>query len=233
MVEVTRFDDLGRGDFGWLKARYHFSFARYYNPARLGFGSLLVVNDDRIAPGAGFAPHPHENMEIITYVRSGEVRHRDSLGHEGVTPAGSVQVMSAGTGITHAEYGSDTQETTLYQIWITPRQDGVAPRWETTVFPTTAVEGALPLLLSGRAEDAGQAPLFIHADAALYGGRMEAGTTLTQPVGDRAYVLISEGEVLIQGTKVAKGDAVSLLDEGEVQIKAITHAEVLVIALPR
>ncbi len=232
MMQVIRFEDLGKGDFGWLKARYHFSFARYYNPGRMGFGILRVVNDDRVAAGAGFDPHPHRDMEIITYVRQGEIRHRDSLGHEGVTPAGSVQVMSAGTGIAHAEYASETEQTVLYQIWIEPREQGVAPRWDLARFPQEFVIDQLRLLVSGRAEDTGAGALMIHADAALYGGRMAAGHVLAQDFGARAYVLVSEGDVRIQGQLLHAGDALAVDGEGPLTFEAVTDAELVVIALP-
>lgn len=232
MMQVIRFDDLGRADFGWLKARHHFSFGRYYDPDKMGFGILRVVNDDRVAAGSGFDPHPHQDMEIITYVRQGEIRHRDSMGNEGVTPAGSVQVMSAGTGIAHAEYASDTEPTVLYQIWILPREKGVAPRWDLAQFPQQFVEDELRLLVSGRPEDEGKGGLMIHADAALYGGRLQAGSALTQDFGGRAYVLVSAGEVEIGGHKLAAGDALAVEGKGPLGMTALSEAEVVVVALP-
>lgn len=232
MMQVIRFGDLGMADFGWLQARYHFSFARYYNPERMGFGILRVVNDDRVAAGNGFDPHPHQDMEIITYVRRGEIRHRDNLGNEGVTPAGSVQVMSAGSGITHAEYASEHEPTVLYQIWIVPREKGVAPRWELAQFPQQFVGDELPLLVSGRPGDEGKGVLMIHADAALYGGRLREGDSLIQDFGRRAYVLVSSGEVDIGGNSLAVGDALAVEGEETLEITALSDAEVVVIALP-
>ena len=229
MMDIQRFDALGKADFGWLQARYHFSFARYYNPQRMGFGNLRVINDDRVAAGSGFDPHPHDNMEIITYVRKGEIRHRDTMGNEGSTPAGSVQVMSAGTGVAHAEYASESEPTVLYQIWILPNRRDVAPRWDMRAFPATAAEGELPLLVSGNAADGDMGALFIHADAALYGGRLAQGTTLTQDFGARAYVLVSEGRIRLNGQELAAGDGAAVADEGPLTLDALEAAEVVVV----
>ena len=125
MIKVYPYEKLGNHDFGWLNARYHFSFARYYNPERTGFGKLLVINDDIVHAHSGFDTHPHADMEIITYVRAGAITHRDSTGNEGRTAAGDVQVMSAGTGIAHSEHNEEDEDTRLYQIWIAPREKGM------------------------------------------------------------------------------------------------------------
>jgi len=231
MMEVRRFEDLGQGDFGWLKARYHFSFARYYDPERMGFGDLRVVNDDRVAAGHGFDLHPHQDMEIITYVRQGEIRHRDNQGNEGVTKAGNVQVMSAGSGIAHMEYASESEPTVLYQIWIEPREKGVAPRWEMAEFPTETVDSSLRLLVSGRAQDEGKGALMMHADAAVWGGRLAAGSGITQDFGQRFYILISAGVVAIGGNILQAGDALAATGEGPLEMKAGEDAEVVVIGL--
>ncbi len=231
MIDIQRFHELGKADFGWLQAKHHFSFGRYFNPARMGFANLRVVNDDRVAMGNGFDPHPHDNMEIITYVRQGEIGHRDSLGNQGVTPAGSVQVMSAGTGITHAEYASQTENTVLYQIWILPRERDVAPRWDMAEFPTQPVGDSLPLMVSGLPEHAGRGALMIHADSALFGGRLNAGTTLEQDFGNRAYLLVSQGDVTVQGQAMSAGDGAAIADEGALRIEAQSDAEVVVIQL--
>ena len=139
MIKVINIELLGHGDYGWLQTRYHFSFACYYNKQRLGFGKLRVVNDDRIAAGAGFATHAHRDMEIITYVRQGAITHQDSLCNSGRTAAGDVQVMSAGTCIEHSEYNLEDEETVLYQIWIKPKKVGVAPRWQQRQVPTAPI----------------------------------------------------------------------------------------------
>jgi hypothetical protein len=148
MIQVQAFDGLGRFRNDWLNARHHFSFGHYHDPARMGVGDLRVWNDDEIAPGTGFDPHPHRDMEIITYVREGAITHRDSLGNEGRTEAGDVQVMHAGTGIVHAELNAETRPTRLFQIWIMPNRQGVAPGWGTRQFPKNG--DGLAVLAIGR-----------------------------------------------------------------------------------
>src|SRR5262249_1330493 len=140
---------LGHADHGWLKARHHFSFANYYDPAREGWGSLLVWNDDEIAPNSGFPPHPHRDMEIITYVRTGAITHKDSMGNTGRTAAGDVQVMSAGAGVRHAEYNLEPETTTLFQIWIAPNRTGGPPSWGAKPFPKGDRTGQFVALASG------------------------------------------------------------------------------------
>ena len=143
MIERRPFAALGGADHGWLKAKHHFSFARYYDPERLGHGALRVWNDDEIAPDTGFPPHPHADMEIITYVRQGAITHEDSLGHKGRTEAGDVQVMSAGSGIRHAEYNREGVPTTLFQIWIEPGKEGGEPSWGAKPFPKVEPVGGV------------------------------------------------------------------------------------------
>jgi redox-sensitive bicupin YhaK (pirin superfamily) len=197
MITVFPYENLGHANHGWLDARHHFSFARYYNPARTGFGDLLVVNDDTIASGRGFGTHPHDNMEIITYVRQGAITHKDSMGNVGRTEAGDVQVMSAGTGVFHSEYNLEPVDTRLYQIWIEPNQQNVPPRWEAKQFPKIPVNDHLVLLASGMKEHGNQNAALIHADAAIYGGKLKAGTEIAQTIKHQAYVLASEGEFLL------------------------------------
>lgn len=232
MIKVYPYEELGQADFGWLKARYHFSFGPYQNPQRTGFGDILVINDDRVAPDSGFDPHPHRNMEIITYVRGGAITHEDSLGNKGRTAAGDIQVMSAGSGIRHAEYNHESEETTLYQIWIKPREQGVKPRWDTRGFPVTPVSDKLPLLVSGCPTDQDREDLlYIHANARFYGGRLEAGTIIHQPVDDMAYLLISEGEITCDGQTLKKGDGAEITDMKSIEINAVSNAELVLIVL--
>ena len=232
MMTVYPYAQLGAADHGWLKARYHFSFAHYHNPKRLGFGQLLVINDDIIEAGRGFAAHPHRDMEIITYVREGAITHEDSMGNRGRTGAGDVQVMSAGTGVIHAEHNRESVATRLYQIWIAPRQSGVAPRWDAAQFPKQPVTDALPVLVSGQARHAGSGALMIHQDAAIYGGIMKAGTTLTQAIAHQAYVLASEGAFIVNGVALEKGDGAEIIGEKTLTITATHNAELLVIDVP-
>lgn len=232
MITVYPYAQLGHADHGWLDARHHFSFARYWNPQRVKFGTLRVINDDRVARGAGFAPHPHDNMEIITYVKQGAISHKDSLNNAGRTGAGDVQVMSAGTGVVHSEFNHEDEDTTLYQIWITPNQQGVQPRWEAREFPKEPVKEHLHVLVSGQTEHQGSGALFIHQDATIYGGRLKAGTRITQPLKHQAYVLASQGTVSINGTRMQQGDGAEITHEPAVEITAVEDAEVLVIDVP-
>lgn len=231
-VTVYPYAELGHADHGWLDARHHFSFARYYNPKRSGFGSLLVVNDDKVAAGTGFGTHPHENMEIITYVRQGAITHKDSMGNVGRTGAGDVQVMSAGTGVFHSENNHEQEDTRLYQIWIEPSTLGVTPRWEAKEFPKATVSDQLAVLVSGRTEDKDSGALFIHADAAIYGGRLAAGSSLTQTVKHNAYVLASVGSFTVNGVTLSQGDGAEVTGANTLTITASSDAEILVIDAP-
>lgn len=230
-ITVVPYENLGRNNIGWLDARHHFSFGQYRDPNRMGFGTLRVINDDIVQPHSGFDTHPHENMEIITYVRSGAITHRDSTGNEGRTQAGDVQVMSAGSGIKHSEHNEEDEPTTLYQIWIMPREDSVEPRWDAMSFPKEPANDALPLLVSGEQDD-GDA-LFIHADARMYGGRLSEGSSITQPVSGLGYLLVSEGVVTINGQEVRRGDGAEISDLDVVTIEAHDDSEVLLIDLSK
>ena len=159
MIELRPFDKLGKSNHGWLNANFHFSFAEYRDPKRVHWGALRVWNNDRIAPNSGFPPHPHRDMEIVTYVIKGAITHQDHLGNQGRTEAGQIQVMSAGNGIQHAEYNKENAETELFQIWILPNKEGVPARWETVQFPADARDGKLAPLASGRGHD-GAIPLY-------------------------------------------------------------------------
>jgi len=232
-IAVYPYDALGAADYGWLKARYHFSFANYHHPERTGFGALLVINDDVVKAGAGFDMHPHRDMEIITYVRQGAISHRDNAGHEGRTAAGDVQVMSAGTGVYHSEYNHESEDTSLYQIWIAPNQRGVAPRWDARRFPKQEVSDQLPLLVSGRVEDEAKGALFIHQDAAIYGGRITAGAIVHQPIKYQAYLLVSEGEIEVMGQRITAGDGAEIMHQPLLALRAISPAEVVMIDVPQ
>jgi redox-sensitive bicupin YhaK (pirin superfamily) len=181
MIEVRPFESLGRYENDWLSARYHFSFGDYRDPARMGLGPLLVWNDDTIEPGRGFDMHGHRDMEIITYVRRGAITHQDHLGNQGRTEAGDVQVMSAGKGILHAEYNHETEPTQLFQIWIRPQVNRVAPRWEQRRFPAGERAGQLVALASGRDGDEGA--LAIHQDAGVFGATLAARQSVSHALG--------------------------------------------------
>lgn len=231
-VKIYPFDGLGRFQNDWLNARYHFSFSEYQNPDRTGFGTLKVINDDIVSPESGFGMHPHRDMEIITYVRSGAISHEDSLGNKGKTAAGDVQVMSAGTGIRHSEFNHEKEETNLFQIWITPRENRVAPRWDMRQFPKTPVTEALHLLVSGRKQDEAEGALYIHQDAFLYGGRLEAGAEISHKLHNQAYLLVSEGEIALDGQVLKKGDGAEITAQEGIKIAARSDSEVVVIDVP-
>jgi hypothetical protein len=223
---------LGRANFGWLNAKHHFSFGEYRNGRRVSFGKLRVINDDTVKAGSGFDMHPHNDMEIITFVRSGAITHKDSKGNEGRTEAGDVQVMSAGKGIYHSEYNMESEDTTLFQIWITPKENGIEPRWDAATFSDRQAEDTLPLLVSGRKDDEGKGALYIHQDASISGGRVKAGQEITQPIKDQAYMLLSSGEIEILGEKLRKGDGLEITDQDSVTFKALVDSEVILIDVP-
>lgn len=227
MIKLIPYTSLGRVQHGWLDARHHFSFGEYRDANRMGFGVLRVVNDDIIQGGSGFGTHPHKDMEIITFVRDGAITHEDSLGNIGRTPAGDVQVMSAGTGVSHSEFNRENQATRLYQIWITPNQKNVTPKWESAQFPSTPASDLL-LLVAGD----GSAPLHIHQDAFIYGGVILKGTVLSQRIRQQAYILISKGSIAVGSFTAKAGDALEITDQALVEFTATEDAELLLIDVP-
>lgn len=233
MIEHYPYKDLGHHDLGWLDAHYHFSFADYLNRNRMGFGALRVINDDVIMAGAGFDTHPHKDMEIITYVRKGAITHRDSRGNKGRTEAGSVQVMSAGTGVYHSEFNFESEDTTLFQIWIKPKYEGVKPQWKAMHFPEGKIKKTLPLLVSGFEEDKQDGVLHIHQDARIYGGIIGEGQTLEHPITNQAYFLVSDGEVMVDGQRLTKGDGAEITKVRVVTVEAIKSSEILIIDVPQ
>lgn len=228
MIKIYKHSNLGRANYGWLDAKYHFSFAHYYNPSRMGFGALRVINDDTIDAGAGFDTHPHRNMEIITYVRQGAITHKDNKGNEGRTQAGDVQVMSAGRGIFHSEYNLQNTKTKIFQIWIEPHTTGLEPKWDTYSFPKKPVTEALDLLVSGD----GNAPLQINQDAYIYAGHLQKNTSLRHKIHNQAYVLLSEGKILLDGKEMASGDGAEITQTSSIEITAQDASEILIIDVP-
>src|ERR1700733_5857904 len=217
MIQVRPFTGLGSFRNEWLNAKHHFSFGGYHDPRRMGFGRLRVWNDDEVSAGTGFDPHPHREMEIVTYIRQGAITHRDNLGNEGRTEAGDVQVMHAGTGIVHAEYNVEPGPTTLFQIWILPDRHGVAPGWGTRQFPR---EGGLAVLASGRAQDAASEALPLNADAAVLAGTLQAGETaqLTLAPGRGVYLVPTTGSVEVNGMPVGPRDGAVITGETQLTI---------------
>ena len=229
MIERREFASLGGADHGWLKARHHFSFAGYHDPARMGHGALRVWNDDEIAPNSGFPPHPHADMEIITYVREGAITHADDLGNRGRTPAGDVQVMSAGTGIRHAEYNLEPGATRIFQIWILPDRPGGAPTWSARPFPKDDRAGRLVTLASGLPDDVDALP--IRASARVSGATLKAGQSLSLDLADGrdAYLVPAVGSVEVNGVRLNARDGAAISGEPRLTITARDDAEIVLV----
>src|SRR6201994_3813202 len=229
MIEVRPFAALGSADHGWLKARHHFSFADYYDPNRMDWGALRVWNDDEIAANSGFPPHPHANMEIITYVREGAITHQDSLGNKGRTEAGDVQVMSAGSGIRHAEYNLEPTLTRIFQIWIQPATQGGAPTWGSKPFPKADRSGKLVTIASGIPGDADALP--IRADARVLATTLRAGES-AQYDADKTrnlYLVPAAGAVEINGVRVNARDGAAIRNEARLKITALEDSELVLV----
>jgi redox-sensitive bicupin YhaK (pirin superfamily) len=229
MIEVRPFDSLGGADHGWLKAKHHFSFASYYDPNRMSWGNLRVWNDDEIASNSGFPPHPHSDMEIITYVRDGAITHEDSLGNKGRTEAGDVQVMSAGTGIRHAEYNIEPETTRIFQIWIEPTRRGEKPSWGAKPFPKGERAGQFVVLASGFEDDTDALP--IRTDARVVGATLKAGESATYPLGSarRGYLVPAKGVVEVNGVRLNARDGAAIKGEDALTVTAVNDAEIVLV----
>jgi redox-sensitive bicupin YhaK (pirin superfamily) len=229
MIELRPFASLGGANHGWLDAKHHFSFANYYDPKRESWGNLRVWNDDTIAAQSGFPPHPHRDMEIITYVREGAITHHDNLGNFGRTEAGDVQVMSAGTGITHAEYNKEDVTTKIFQIWILPTRTGEKPSWGARPFPKGERSGRFVTLASGFPNDDDALP--IRTDARVVGASLKAGETASYPLGKdrRAYLVPATGAVEVDGTRANARDGVAISDLETLTVTAIEDSEIVLV----
>jgi quercetin 2,3-dioxygenase len=228
-IDRRPFSSLGHANHGWLDARHHFSFASYYDPARMGWGAIRVWNDDAIGPQTGFPPHPHADMEIITYVRSGAITHQDSMGNKGRTQAGDVQVMSAGSGVRHAEYNLEPETTRIFQIWIMPRSRGGQPSWGAKPFPKGDRSGKLVTLASGFEGDEDALP--IRADARVLAATLKAGEQVTHQVseGRHAYLVPALGSLTIDGEPVNARDGAALEGGHTYTIVASEDAEIVLV----
>ncbi|MDN3644984.1 pirin family protein [Pontixanthobacter aestiaquae] len=238
MIELRKFETLGAANHGWLDARHHFSFASYHDAARVNWGALRVWNDDTIQAGTGFPTHPHEDMEIITYVRKGAITHTDSMGNEGRTEAGDVQVMSAGNGVRHSEYNREDEDTTLFQIWIIPDERGGEPSWGARQFPKDSRNGQFVPLASGVANDNGgqsDGALPIRANARVLGATVKAGESVTYDTsGDRhLYFVPATGKVRIEdakdGVEANARDGVAITQMDSVTITALEDSELVLV----
>lgn len=228
-IELRPFGLLGGANHGWLDAHHHFSFAGYYDPARLDWGALRVWNDDTIQPKTGFPPHPHSDMEIITYVRKGAISHKDDKGNEGRTVAGDVQVMSAGTGIRHSEYNLEDEATQIFQIWIMPDRTGHAPSWGTRPFPEESRDGRFVALASGMSGDGDALP--INANARVLGATVKAGETVRYALSEdrHAYLVPAKGCVRIGEVEANARDGVAITGLNEIVVTAIDDAEIVLV----
>lgn len=229
MIDVRPFASIGHADHGWLNARHHFSFASYHDPTRMGWGTIRVWNDDTIAPQTGFPPHPHDNMEIVTFVRTGAITHKDSLGNEGRTAAGDVQVMSAGTGITHAEYNLEDEATTLFQIWIIPDGRGGEPGWGQREFPKASRNGRFEVLASGTPDADSALP--IRADAKVAATTLSAGQSAEwKTSGERhQYLVAPKGRIRVNGVEAEPRDGIAVTGEASIVVEALEDAEVVLV----
>ncbi len=229
MIEVRPFNSLGAANHGWLDAHHHFSFAEYQNPERNTWGRVRVWNDDTIAPKSGFPAHPHNDMEIITYVRKGAITHRDSLGNEGRTEAGDVQVMSAGTGVRHSEYNLEDEPTTLFQIWILPDRLGETPSWGARPFPKGDRDGKFVTLASGKPGD--DDALQINADARVLGATVRAGETVRYDLTANryAYLVPATGKVRIGDTEVNARDGAAITGVDSIEVIALEDSELVLV----
>jgi redox-sensitive bicupin YhaK (pirin superfamily) len=221
----------GRGSHGWLTSAFSFSFADYYNPDMMGFRALRVINDDYIKPASGFPTHSHHNMEIVTYVLSGELEHKDSTGHASIIKPGTVQRMSAGSGVRHSEYNhSPKDDLHLLQIWLLPEADGINPGYEEKPFSPSHFKNKLGLICS---RDARHGSLTIHQDVAIYASQLEAGHTVSLPLAAQrhAWIQVAEGKISMNGTLMEGGDGAAISAETKLEITAASAAEFLLFDL--
>lgn len=232
MIQVRRSEERGHANHGWLDTRHTFSFADYYDPAHMGFGPLRVINEDRVAPGAGFPTHGHRDMEIISYVLEGALEHKDSLGTGSVIRPGEVQRMSAGTGVRHSEYNpSRTEPVHFLQIWIEPDQNALAPSYEQKAFAPDDLDGRLRLIAS---PDGREGSVTIQQDARIYAVRLNGQGPVVHRLapGRRAYVHLARGEAELNGQRLAAGDGAAIEAEADVRLTSPSSAEILIFDLP-
>lgn len=231
MITVRHAHDRGHADHGWLDSWHSFSFAGYHDPAHMGYSVLRVINDDRIAQGGGFAPHPHRDMEIVTYLLNGALQHRDSMGNGSIIRPGDVQRMSAGNGVVHSESNAADGETHLLQIWLLPEKGGGAPGYEQKHFDEDALRNTLRLVASRNGRNGS---VRIQQDAGIYAARLrEGGTVKYQPASSRRlYLHVARGALEVNGTILSDGDGAAIADEAEVILKGRQEAEALLFDLP-
>ncbi len=231
MIEIRKSETRGHANHGWLDSFHTFSFADYHDPVHMGFGHLRVINEDRVNPGTGFPTHGHRDMEIVTYVLDGSLEHKDSMGNGSVIRAGDVQRMSAGTGVRHSEYNASPDAIVHFlQIWIVPRESGLAPSYEQRHFGPQEFDGRLRLVASSDGRDGS---VLVHQDVSLYAGRFDGGDSARYMLGPgrRAYVQVARGTVRINGRQLGAGDGAKIAGEPELVLDSARGAELLVFDL--
>ena len=230
---IFRSEDRGKANFGWLETRYSFSFANYYNPEMINFGMLRVLNDDIVAPAAGFGTHPHDNMEIITIILDGALEHKDSMGTGAVIHKDEVQVMSAGSGVTHSEFNpSKDEKVNLLQLWIFPKEKNIKPRYDQKSFPIDERKNSLVTAVSGlNKKDA----LYIHQDAEIKLGNFEKEKQLKyqlNSVSNGLYIFVIDGNLSIDDEELFKRDAIGIFDTKEIIIDVVENSNFIIIEVP-
>lgn len=231
MFQIRKSDERGKGEHGWLRSRHTFSFANYYDPAQMGFRSLRVMNEDWIAPGEGFGMHGHRDMEIVTCVLAGELQHKDNLGNGEILRPGELQQMSAGTGVRHSEFNPSASETVhLYQIWLLPEREGLAPSYSQRRFDPAEQDGRFRVVAS---RDGREGSLVIHQDAAIYLARLAADQSLEFPLatGRDAWLQVLRGSVQLNGLSLSEGDGVAISQEPRLLLQAAPAAELMLFDL--
>jgi quercetin 2,3-dioxygenase len=232
VIALRRSEERGHAQHGWLDSRFTFSFAEYYDPGQMGFSVLRVINDDHIAPGQGFPTHPHQDMEILTYVLEGAVAHKDSMGTSTVVRPGEVQRMTAGTGVRHSEFNaSGTEELHLLQIWILPERRGLQPGYAQKAFPEDELQGKLRLVAD---HDGRDGSITIHQDVALYATKLDRGQAVTHHLkpGRHAWIHVARGKVHLNGQGLQAGDGAAVSEETVLTLDHPDGAEVLLFDLP-
>lgn len=231
MIHIRKSQERGHANHGWLDTYHTFSFASYYDPEQMGFSSLRVINDDRVAPGAGFPTHPHRDMEIITYILEGALEHKDSMGNGSVIRRGDVQRMSAGSGITHSEFNpSNGDPVHLLQIWLLPEKNGITPGYEQKFFSDAEKQGKLRLVAS---RDGRDGSVMLRQDASLHASLLQAGESVTHAfaAGRKGYLHLASGEIELNGMTLHEGDGARIADESEIRLSARQAAEILLFDL--
>ena len=231
MIKIRKSEERGHADHGWLKAYHSFSFADYYDPEHMGFRTLRVINEDRVAPSQGFGTHPHRDMEIVTYMLGGELEHKDSMGNGSIIKAGEVQYMSAGTGVLHSEFNPSNKQTGhLLQIWILPNQKGLPPLYDQKHYNREQKINQLKLIVSPTGEDDS---IKIRQDAKIYASVLEKGKTLKYSLSKNrfAWIQIAKGSIDLNGNKLSAGDAANLSGEAQLTFNSIEEVEFLLFDL--